>query len=1276
MKKNQILKEVKRETVNGRRKIKNRLLCLLFYLLPFTFYLLPAFTTCLYAGTSTTYTTDIQFNAGQRQDTIVFGSGADAFVNLTNNFYEVTTSPQPPARRWHAMTYNPSKNKVILFAGLSSSGIPLNDTWIYNPQTNQWTQKIPSTTPSARYGHILVSDGTKAFLFGGYDGADYFDDTWEYDFDTDNWTKITTVSSPTARAWSCADCDLINNKIILFGGRKYDTALSSETWIYHIIGSSWTKGSYSPIARTGSAGCYDAETKKFLIFGGETATGYLSDTWVYDYNTNVWSYRNPLTNPSARSDAVIFYDFRNKRTVLFGGKDSSENKADIWFYSYSNNKWSTSPPQTSPSARYGSAITYISSPPSTQKAFLFGGFANNGSQNDSYNYVFRSSGSYTSIYFDTPFSTQLYWQTIQAPLRSGVPANTSLKFQVASSTDNFTYSDFTGWDNTPNTFFEYADSPIPISTPPNLHNNKRYLKLKFFFDTTEPPVSSQLQSITVSFNRTPTQPALNSPTNKFSTNNTTPDFSWYAAADDDNDTLTYKIEIDNDADFSSPVITSSNIATTSYSTTTILSHGKYFWRVCAYDGSEYSLWASTYTLYIDTIPPSAITSISASIGTRNGTINLSWLAPGNDNFSGDIISGNYFIRKATCPILTETDWQNNSTGERSISKSVIIPAELQTFTFDGLSDSTTYYFSVKTQDGTGNVSAISSTSPFCMTNAAPTVTVKSPNGSEIFSATQIIAWTYSDPYPPNDSHIFSIYDSSDGVNFSVLVASGLANITYYLWNTIPVRNSATHKIKIVARDSRGLEGFDISDNSFIISNPNIAPVVNLIQPNGAEKISGDYTISFSVTDDNPADTHNFTIVASTNSGYSYDIKIAENISVTNYVWDTTQFPNSLKYRIKISATDDGMPNLSADDFSNSDFTVNNNNKAPSAPLIVSPLNGSYNTTGTLKFVWQKASDPNPEDLLTYTLYYSTDKFFDDATIVPGITGLEYTPANVKEEMQYYWKVAAVDPFGYSAICNPFSFVVSWSKDDSDDGKVRVEITEGLPAGYYVKVENTPTTDSADFSAAIKNAVSDRLIKYINQQIYKITIYNQNNTPQNITIKGSVRFNYLDENTDGYMDNTDIRTDKIRIAVLNDTKNRWEFPKTAQIIDKTQKYLKVDVEHFSYFTIVASVTPTKKISNIVNYPNPFNPEKETTTIKYVLTESDDILVQIFNLVGDLVYRQKIHSNEEGAIGQPEGYTNEITWNGKNGDGITVANGVYIMEIKSGNEKEIRKIAVVK
>ena len=112
-----------------------------------------------------------------------------------------------------------------------------------------------------------------------------------------------------------------------------------------------------------------------------------------------------------------------------------------------------------------------------------------------------------------------------------------------------------------------------------------------------------------------------------------------------------------------------------------------------------------------------------------------------------------------------------------------------------------------------------------------------------------------------------------------------------------------------------------------------------------------------------------------------------------------------------------------------------------------------------------------------------------------------------------------------------------------------------------------------------------------------------------------------------------------------------------------------------------------LSGVFNFPNPFNPKSSSsdenkTTIVYVLTENSKVTINIYNCVGDLVRKLEYESGASGGTGVSGGYTNRVTWDGRNGDGMVVANGIYIAQIiaepASGGDtvKEIRKIAVVK
>jgi hypothetical protein len=88
----------------------------------------------------------------------------------------------------------------------------------------------------------------------------------------------------------------------------------------------------------------------------------------------------------------------------------------------------------------------------------------------------------------------------------------------------------------------------------------------------------------------------------------------------------------------------------------------------------------------------------------------------------------------------------------------------------------------------------------------------------------------------------------------------------------------------------------------------------------------------------------------------------------------------------------------------------------------------------------------------------------------------------------------------------------------------------------------------------------------------------------------------------------------------------------------------------------------------NYPNPFNPKKQQTNIVYISTSSGQANIKIFTLTGRLVRSL----TDTAIVG-----SNEVSWDGKNGKGQIVRNGVYVAVIlPPGGSKQMVKIAVVK
>ncbi len=80
----------------------------------------------------------------------------------------------------------------------------------------------------------------------------------------------------------------------------------------------------------------------------------------------------------------------------------------------------------------------------------------------------------------------------------------------------------------------------------------------------------------------------------------------------------------------------------------------------------------------------------------------------------------------------------------------------------------------------------------------------------------------------------------------------------------------------------------------------------------------------------------------------------------------------------------------------------------------------------------------------------------------------------------------------------------------------------------------------------------------------------------------------------------------------------------------------------------------------NYPNPFNPE---TTIKYQLTESGEVTLSVFNLLGQQVRTLVSKPQQAGS--------HSATWDGKDNSGRQVASGIYVYRLKAGDKFTMSK-----
>ena len=100
----------------------------------------------------------------------------------------------------------------------------------------------------------------------------------------------------------------------------------------------------------------------------------------------------------------------------------------------------------------------------------------------------------------------------------------------------------------------------------------------------------------------------------------------------------------------------------------------------------------------------------------------------------------------------------------------------------------------------------------------------------------------------------------------------------------------------------------------------------------------------------------------------------------------------------------------------------------------------------------------------------------------------------------------------------------------------------------------------------------------------------------------------------------------------------------------------DFSNFTTTSELFSVNAPLAILAPINYPNPF---KRTTTIRYKLTKNaSHVTIRIFNVAGKVV--RTIKNAPTSASGGYNEY-HDVVWDGKNGIGLEVNNGVYIYKI---------------
>jgi len=685
-----------------------------------------------------------------------------------------------------------------------------------------------------------------------------------------------------------------------------------------------------------------------------------------------------------------------------------------------------------------------------------------------------------------------------------------------------------------------------------------------------------------------------------------------------------------------------------------LYHGHWYWRVRSTDSYIASNWGGPFELWVDTVPPVKITALSALTGTNNGEIDISWIAPFDDGKSNK--GENYYIKYAAFSI-EESNWE--------YATPIVFPPSpgnagtSQEFTITEIDNNAFYYIGIKTGDETDNISDISNIA-CSSTNFTPSVTVVYPAGGEELSGNVRITWSYRD-VNAGDTHSIDISASDNGgISYDTVISSSLAGeTTFYIWNTVELANGIDYKVKVFVTDNKGLTGMAFSGN-FTVSNNNIAPSIAVLSPDGGENWSDTRIIEWEFSDENGKDRVFFDIYISSDGGNNWILEAGElykneglNNGTTNYKWDTTPYPDGCEYKVKVVGND---TLLAGEDTSNGSFILFNINDPPDSFSLIAPAPGEMVNILTPAFDWSDSDDKDISlgDSFTYTLWYSAEQNFFSRKEITALTCSSHTlKENLTDNITYWWKVKAVDGTGGESWNSGGAnwFYVKWASAESSDEKVKVSVNANMPEDGYIDISKITEDSSPEIFHANVNSKGDPLLRAISSYGYLINVKHKNTgealEADNLTSRITLRFEDKDNNN--YDDKSGIHGKYLRIFRVSD--EHWRLASTEQSVDPAENTVTASgVKGLSLFSIQAYSPPDGLLSDIRNFPNPFKAGSEETEIVYTLTADCKVKICIYTLSGDLVLKKNVYPGDEnGGKGIPEGFTNHVYWNGRNGNG---------------------------
>jgi hypothetical protein len=211
-----------------------------------------------------------------------------------------------------------------------------------------------------------MSAENAVLLFGGRNITVLYGDTWR--FDGTNWTQVASTGPIGRDGHSMAFASQLGaktNRVVLFGGDS-GTLTLKDTWEWN--GSSWSAAVDGATSVFGHGLVYDSVISRVLRFGGGPLYKPLSELQHYD--GTAWGTHGD-SPASGRFGLGMAYDTQRGIAVTFGGENLTALQPGTWEWESAFQVWTERVVLVQPSPRSLTPLVYDQK---RKRSVLFGGF--------------------------------------------------------------------------------------------------------------------------------------------------------------------------------------------------------------------------------------------------------------------------------------------------------------------------------------------------------------------------------------------------------------------------------------------------------------------------------------------------------------------------------------------------------------------------------------------------------------------------------------------------------------------------------------------------------------------------------------------------------------------------------------------------------------------------------------------------------------------------------------------------------------------------------------